>query len=287
MDLNRKCKDFWGLNPAATPFGKHMEDEGGMFVWPAFEDVVEKIVHVIKHRSFLVMSGEACSCKTAAWSHAKRLLVEESIAPKFSQPMGLNPSKYNESTIYHAIVYSIAPPDGSAQSAFKRTREDRAHQCRQLLEAQNARQVPVVLAVNDAHDCQLAFLKMCKRLWDDLYGFDRLLSVILIGHPSLLAMARSCKEIDERMEIVEMPDLGDSLEDYLAFEFNRCGSESMPITPDGVARLGSIVKRHPLLINNVVSRALFEGFRIKADAIDARLIERAASAERGAEGGAK
>ena len=248
---------------------------------------MDRIVHAIKRRQFLIVGGTACSAKTTAWAEAKRRLREEAVAAHFCQPLGLSPRDYNEQTIYRVIKYAISPPDDSRENAFKRSREGRAMQCRQILESQNDQGHPVCLAINDAHTCRVNFLIMCKRLWDDLYGFDRLLAVVLIGQPSLLSTTSGYPEINERTEVVRLPGLGKSLEKYLHHECARCGLEEFPFDETAIEQIRRLARPnwletrdHPLVVNNVVSRALHDGWRIKAQAVNADLIAGAMRAEK-------
>jgi len=287
MDLSQACKEHWGFQPIPTPFGKTIRDAEGVFVWPAFDAVVRRIIRAIEWRRFLVVVGAACSAKSTAWSEARRRLSEKNVVCHICQPLGLDPSQYGESAIYSSLVQALA-----VKKSLARSREGRAYQCRQLLEAANAggeeKKQSVAFAVNDAHLACRDFLLMTKRLWDDLYGFDRLLAVILIGQPSLLSEVSDTREMAERAEVVELPGLGDSLSDYLAHECARCGAHEMPFD-EGAIRVFSRLKGkdwqttldHPLIVNNVASRALHLAHKIKAPVVDADCAAKAMRQERG------
>jgi type II secretory pathway predicted ATPase ExeA len=282
MELSAKCKEYWGFGPFKTPFGKHIEADDGVFLWPEFEGVVRRLVRAIDNRQFLVVAGAACSSKSTAWHEARRRLAEKEVSVHIAEPRGLGPRDYNEQTIYRILKHALAP-----STVLKRSTEDRALQCRQLLETMNDQGRPVCLAVNDAHHCRLEFLLMLKRLWDDLYGFDRLLSVILVGQPGILAEIAASREISERTDVVRMPGLGDHLEPYLHHECRRAGATEFPFdagATEQLARLRSAnwheTLDHPLIVNNVVSRALVLAHRVKADVVGRDVVAEAMREER-------
>lgn len=293
MELTRRCKDYWGFRPDSEPFGKTLDSSDGLFLWPEFEEVIERVVTAITKREYLAVVGAACSAKSTAWNEASRRLMAEDIHSHIATPRGIDPARFRDLTIYHAVKEAIEPPDGSRERMHRRYTEDRALQCRRLLERTNEAGHPVVLAVNDAHLCKPDFLLQTKRMWDDLYGFDRLLAIVLIGQPGLLRSIAGIREINERTEVVRLPGLvswtqggkkiaENHIEPYLHHELARCGAEEFPFAEDAIERLTRLARPnwietqdHPLVVNNVVSRALYRAFRIKADLVDGELINQA------------
>jgi len=288
MELTNRCKDYWKLTRTKRPFSTHVEEAGGLFLWPAFDALVGRIVEAVTCRQFLVVAGAACSAKSVAWREARRRVRDAGGLAWVAEPQGLDPHRYRETTLYHAIKYGIEPPDGSPQRRLARSYEDRARQCRRLLEDCNDRGTTVVLAVNDAHACSRRFLLACKRLWDDLYGFDRLLAVVLIGQPPLLRAVGGIAEIDQRAEVATLPGLGKHTAAYVQHEWARCcakGPRPAPLDEGAFEELGRLAGRnpltsrdHPLAVNNVVSLALHEAWRIKAQTIDRDLMAEAVRA---------
>jgi type II secretory pathway predicted ATPase ExeA len=287
MDLSRRCREFWGLNPfeKVTPFPVHLDGAEGLFTWPAFEEVVDGIITAVARRQFLIVSGATCSAKSTAWDQARRRLADEFPTLRVCAPGGLDPAAYTEGTIYSAVKQTLSP-----FTHTPRIREDRARQVRGLLEKSNADREPVVLAINDAHCCRLDFLLCCKRQWDSLDGYDRLLCLLLIGQPGLVSLIQGRTEISQRSEVVKMPGLGAHIPAYVAHEWARCSTEPQKPAPfDETAwrELGKLVtedwaarRDHPLIVNRIVSRALFEAWRVKQRTVDASIIAKAIGAER-------
>jgi type II secretory pathway predicted ATPase ExeA len=298
MELSRSCKEYWGFQPFTVPFGKHLQAEEGLFLWPEFEDVVGRIVRAVEYRRFLVVVGAACSSKSTAWQEARRRVLRKEVAVHVCEPRALEPSEYDEQTIYRsihrALVFGGRPPEQAGLTekerqglALRHSREERAYQCRRLLEAANVGGRPVVFTVNDCHHCRMEFLLLCKRLWDDLYGFDRLLAVILVGQPSILTQIARSHEISERADVLRMPGLGRHVGAYVAHECARCGRAESPLDDSAVETLERLATTewtesldHPLIVNNIVSRALELGKKVKARRVSKDLVQEAMKVER-------
>ena len=282
MELTRKCLDFWGFAPTfndALPFDRTLDKVDNIFVWDCFETVTRRICRAVKRREFLVVAGCACSAKTTAWQAAEEELKDSFPNWHLAKPRGLDVSKYSDINLGRCIAAAIDP-----LANIKRDREARGIQLRNMLENANADNRPVVLLINDAHLCNRNFLLLCKQIWDDMDGFDRLLSVILIGQPRLIQIIRDIPEISERTEVVRMTGLENKLEDYIRHEFNRFGiaDEKIPLDDSAIAELKKLSSKnwtaardHPLIINNIVSRALNLAWKIKEKTISADIIAEA------------
>jgi type II secretory pathway predicted ATPase ExeA len=286
MDLSRRACDYWGLDLSKEPFGNTIKGLDGVFSWPAFDEIVERVVFGITRRHFTCLAGSACSAKSTIWSAAQRRMSEEQSAWVCCQPRSIEISALNEGCLLRMVKETVEPDDGTRKTAFKRDREARARQVRQLLENENASGHPVVIAINDAHEATVGFLYLLKRIWDDLHGFDRLLGVMLIGQAGLAKTVTRIPEIAERATILHAPGLGDHIENYVGHELARCGGDLSQVDPDGFDELAKLQgpidkagnpnwltrRDHPLIVNNVLSTAFSEGHRIKAKTVGRDLI---------------
>jgi type II secretory pathway predicted ATPase ExeA len=290
MDLSRKILDYWGFEAKSVPFGNTIKSAESVFAWPEFESKVSGLLAAIKRRRMIALVGSTCSAKTVIFETARRRMYEETTGWSCCKPRSNETSEFNEMALLQTIKDELMPFDGSRDTAFRRGREARARQVRQLLERENSQDHPVTLVINDAHDCSVRFLLLCKRTWDDLHGFDRLLSVIFIGQAALARTIINCDEIGQRLDILHTPGLGDYLQQYLQHELGRCGCANWMFTEDAVEELAKLqgpVSRdtgkpgwqnrrdHPLIVNNVVSRALAGGFAIKAKQVGRDLVSAA------------
>jgi type II secretory pathway predicted ATPase ExeA len=282
MELSRRALEYWGLSVRKECFGNTLHDEDDVFVWPAFEEAVESIIEGVERRRFMQLVGSPCSAKSTIWSMARRRLAAGSRPWHCCQPQSAQIGKFNEACILVTVRHTITGADN-----YARDRETRARQVRKLLEEQNAKGNLVTLAINDAHDASDKFLLLLKRMWDDLYGFDRLLSVMLIGHAGLLTMTSKVQEIAQRAEVIYSPGLGDSLQAYVQHELARCGCDRWFFDAEAIDELSKLSgdpkkpdnwrtrRDHPLLVNNIIRRALQEGFHVKEKMIGRELMTKA------------
>jgi type II secretory pathway predicted ATPase ExeA len=282
MELSKNCLTYWNFAPAfndAQPFDRTLDKVDSIYVWECFDTVTRRICRAVKRREFLVVAGTACSAKTTAWQTAHEKLKENYSNWHLAKPRGLDVSKYSDINLGRCIAAAIDP-----MANIKRDREARGIQIRNMLENANADNRPVVLLINDAHLCNKNFLLLCKQIWDDMDGFDRLLSVILIGQPRLLQVIRDIHEISERTEVVRMTGLENKLVDYVRHEFNRFGvsDDKIPLDESAFTELKKLSSRnwtaardHPLIINNIVSRALTIAWKIKEKTITGEIIAEA------------
>lgn len=170
-------------------------------------------------RAMIALVGSTCSAKSVIWDQVARRMRDTSKGWSCCRPRSNDIRKFDEGSLMLAVKDSILPYDGSPETRFRHGREARARQVRGLLEKQNLAGRPVTLVINDAHDCGLGFLLLCKRTWDDLDGYDRLLSVIFVGQPPLARAITACDEIAQRCDILHTPGLGESLEKYLGHDW--------------------------------------------------------------------
>jgi type II secretory pathway predicted ATPase ExeA len=287
MELSRRALEYWGLPVRKECFGNTLHHEDDVFVWPAFEEAVESIVDGIQRRRFMQLVGSPCSAKSTIWAMSKRRLAEGSRRWHCCQPQSAQIGKFNEACILVTVRHTITGADN-----YARDRETRARQVRKLLEEQNAEGNLVTLAINDAHDASDKFLLLLKRMWDDLYGFDRLLSVMLIGHAGLLTATSKVQEIAERADVIYSPGLGDSLQAYIQHELARCGCTEWMFDGEAIDELSKLSgdpkkndnwrtrRDHPLLVNNIITSALQEGFRVKERTIGRELMASAIRADK-------
>lgn len=280
MQLTPAIKKYFGFEPGLNPFSDTPDSREAIFPWPAFEAAVDKIVNAVVDHRFLVVCGNYCSSKSTAWMLAREQLNKHrAYNVLIAQPAGLDPRGYDEATVYRALVNDIGDGQKLAHS-----REARAAQCREILQRHVAQSGDKrncsAFVVNDAHCCRRDFLLMCKRLWDDMYGFKRLCSVILIGQAGLYREVEQIGELASRRELLILPGLGDALPDFIRFECGRCGVDADKIfETDAYEALRGLrsgktfdTQDHPLRVSNVIVRALREAKRIQSRKVNGELI---------------
>jgi type II secretory pathway predicted ATPase ExeA len=285
MQLPGAVKKYFGFTPELNPFCDTPDDETAIFRWPAFDAAVDRIVDAVVGHRFLVVAGSYCSSKSTAWMLAREaLLARRNTNVLIAEPAGLDPRGHDENTVYRAIVRDI----GDGQK-LKQSRAERAFQCKDILtrhiDASGADKTNcAAFVVNDAHCCRPEFLLICKRLWDQIHGFARMIGVVLIGQAPLHQAIQAIGEINSRRELLVLPGLGECVGDYVRFECERCGVDAKKLLGDDAIEAMKTLRSdrkfetadHPLLVSNVMVRALREAHRLKVLAaggkIDAELI---------------
>lgn len=281
MQLSTATKKWFGFEPTTNPFSDTPDGAEALFRWPAFDDVVERIVEAVLGHRFLIVAGNYGSSKSTAWQLAREQLEGSPRANVLiAEPAGLDPRTYDDNTVYRAVVHCI----GDGQK-LRQSRADRATQCQEILARHYDRSGPErkcrsAFVVNDAHCCKRDFLLMCKRLWDQLHGFARMTAVVLIGQAPLYAAVEREGEISVRREVVILPGLGQHIPDYVRFECTRCGVEADSIfRPEAYEALRTLrsdkrfdTNDHPLRVSNVVARALRTAQSIRSKTVDADAV---------------
>ena len=239
-----------------------------------------------KFGTFMAIVGESGAGKStlrrdlAQWSqgeHDPIILIEPYV-------LGMEESDERGKTlkaghIAEAIMRAVAPSDKIKASSEARFRQ--VHQA--LLESYRAGNRHV-LVIEEAHGLPIATLKHLKRFFELEDGFNKLLSIILIGQTELGHRLDErnprVREIVQRCEVVTLRPLDAHLEGYLQHRMKLAGIElnkvmdskavealRTKLTGQGFSAL------YPLAVHNVVTAALNEAAAIGIPTINAELIQ--------------
>ena len=169
--------------------------------------------------------------------------------------------------------------------------DDRSAQIHELLKSSREAGYTHLLLIEEAHRMPVDTLKQLKNFMEMKHGMRPLLSVALIGQPELrdLLTERNpeVREIVQRCEQITLEPLDNDLEGYLAHKFDRAGiSLADVLEPDALdairARLISqprggrvsdaVSVCYPLVVNNLVCRALNAAAAVGFPKVDAQVI---------------
>ena len=188
------------------------------------------------------------------------------------------------SHIAEAIIREVAPHERPLRSA-----EARFRQVDKALRESSKMGNKHLLIIEEAHSLPVPTLKHLKRFLELQDGFTRLLSIVLIGQTELAIVLSeqnaAVREVVQRCEIINIPSLGSTLEDYLSFRFQRAGAELKKcITADGVQAIYDrlqppVPKGHkvrsllyPLAVNNLAIASLNLAAEMGAPAVTADVV---------------
>lgn len=148
-----------------------------------------------------------------------------------------------------------------------------------------------LLVIEEAHCMPTPTLKHLKRFLELKDGRARLIGVALIGQPELERRLSErderVREVVQRCEIVRMEALDDELETYIAHKFGRVGAKPESVfeadayeairarlqrIPRGGTPADAVSLCYPLVVNNLVTRAMNEAAETGFDRVSAEIL---------------
>jgi type II secretory pathway predicted ATPase ExeA len=286
--LTTQAKQAFGL--LRDPFGDP-RSSAELFVSPEIRYVRENLYQVTRYGTFLAIVGESGSGKSTIRKDLHVRLQTEAKPVTVIEPyiLGMedNDSRgktLKASAIAEAIMAAVAPGTTVPVSHERRFRA--VHTALRESHRMGNRHV---LIIEEAHSLPIPTLKHLKRFFELEEGFEKLLSIVLIGQPELghkLAENRAeVREVVQRCEIVRLNPLGEQLAAYLKHRFalidkplddvmddaaiesvrNRLTGHS-PATKDTFSVL------YPLAVHNLVTAALNLAASVGAPKLSADIV---------------
>jgi type II secretory pathway predicted ATPase ExeA len=293
------------LTPAArkhfglfrNPFADDITAIEDVFMSPDIRFCREAMWDVAKHGGFCAVIGESGSGKSTLREEMHERIKREHAPVIVIEPYVLamedNDTKgrtLKSAQIAEAIIRTLDP-----STTPKRTPEARYRQLHDLLKASYKSGNTHVLIIEEAHSLPIATLKHLKRFRELKDGFARLLGVILIGQPELKirlsAHNPEVREVVQRCEVVELGPLDRHVEGYVKhklarasvnvddiFEGDAFDAIRMKLTRAvrGSKASDAVSICYPLVVNNLIARAMNNAAVISAPKINSELILEAA-----------
>ncbi|MEG0051657.1 MAG: AAA family ATPase [Comamonas sp.] len=245
------------------------------------------------HHGFVAVVGESGAGKsTLAEDLEERIKADKRdivIIRPYVLAMEANDQKgktLKSSHIAEAIASVLDP-----QLKIKSSPEARFRQVHELLKASRRAGRRHLLVIEEAHCLPSATLKHLKRFIELKDGMQRLVGVALIGQTELRDRLSSqnadVREVAQRCEIVELEPLDAELESYLRHKFARFDLKYEDVFANDAAdairaRLVHIPRGgkpqdarsecYPLVVNNLVCRAMNAAARASWPQVDAQVI---------------
>jgi type II secretory pathway predicted ATPase ExeA len=190
------------------------------------------------------------------------------------------------SQIAEAIAHALDP-----RLKVKSSAQARFNQVHDLLKASRATGTRHLLLIEEAHCLPTATLKHLKRFLELKDGMRRTLGIALIAQPELLGLLKSnsheVREVIQRCEIVTLPPLDNDLEGYLRHKLRSLdvkfdevfAKDAMDairqrliyMPRDGKAK-DAQSQCYPLMVNNLVCRAMNAATKAGWPTVDAQVI---------------
>jgi type II secretory pathway predicted ATPase ExeA len=276
-----------------SPFIDDVQSPDDVFQSPSVRYVRAALMDCANHHGFTAVVGESGAGKsTLAEDLEERIKAEKRdivVIRPYVLAMEQNDIKgktLKSSHIAEAIASALDP-----QLKVKSSPQARFEQVHGLLKASRRAGRRHLLVIEEAHCLPTATLKQLKRFLELKDGMQRLIGVALIGQPELRDRLNSqnpeVREVMQRCEVVELQPLDSDLEAYLRHKFARFDLKYEAVMADDAAdairaRLIHVPRGgrpadarsicHPLVVNNLVSRAMNAAARAGWPQVDAQVI---------------
>lgn len=267
------------------PFVDDVQSSDDVFLSSEQRYIREAMYSTAKHGGFLAIVGESGSGKTTLRRDLLERITRENLPIVAIQPRTIDKGKLSAGAICEAIIRDLS------QERPRQSLEGKARQVEKILTGSSRSGNAHVLLIEEAHDLSVQTLKYLKRFWELEDGFKKLLAIIIVGQPELKGMLDErvnyeAREVIRRCEIAELQPLNGNLEEYLALKLKRSGKKLTEVfskdaydamrTKLTLRRRGSdgvISMLYPLVVNNLVTKAMNLCAEIGADKVDAEVIK--------------
>ena len=277
------------FNLFRDPFVDDVQGPDDLFLSADQRYVREAMYQAAKTGGWLIaVVGESGSGKTTLRRETIDRIAREALPVCVVQPKAFDKTALKSAHICHAILADVKPNEHP-----KRSLEALARQVERALTESGRSGQTHVLMIEEAHDLSIQTLKYLKRFWEMEDGFKKLLSIVLIGQPELKEKLNErqyfeAREVIRRCEIVELLPLDNQLPEYLALKFKRIGRAVGEVFDDGAfdairsrltllgrgpQRNQTVSMTYPLVVNNVVTRALNYAAELGATRVSADIVK--------------
>ncbi len=278
--LTKEAKKLFKL--MNSPFINDVRNSGDLFVDSSQRYVAENMWQTSKHGGFLAVIGESGSGKTTLRKALVDRIQKENARITVIHPRTIDKAKLSTGGICDAVIRDLS------MNKPKMALEAKARQIEELLIGSGRAGNSHVLIIEEAHDLPIPTLKYLKRFYEIEDGFKKLLSIILLGQPELKAKLNErlnfeAREVIRRIEVAEIAPLNSNLEAYLELKFSRMNRKLTDVFETdafdairgrlSLAGRGDISMLYPLMVNNVVTKAMNVAAEIGAAKIDADIIK--------------
>lgn len=270
--LTPQARQAFGL--FSDPF-RDPQSSTELFVSPEIRYVRENLFQVTRYGTFMAVLGESGSGKSTIRKDLHARLKAEDKPVIIIEPyvVGMEDDDFKGKTlkaihICEAILATVSPG-----AKMPRGMEQRFRAVHNALKDSHRMGNKHVLIIEEAHAIPIPTLKHLKRFFELEDGFEKLLSIVLIGQTELgnkLSENRAdVREVVQRCEVVRLNPLGEQLGPYLKHRFSLIGKQLEDLmdeqtiealrskltghSPKGQATFSVL---YPLAVHNVVTAAL-------------------------------
>lgn len=276
-----------------NPFVDDVQSPDDVYQTPSVRYVRAALMDCAQNHGFLAVVGESGAGKTTLAEDLEERIKAERRDVLIIRPyvLAMEETDSKGKTLKSsAIAESIARALNST-AVLPNSPQKRFAHIHNLLKASRNVGRRHLLLIEEAHCLPTPTLKHLKRFLELKDGMQRLLGVALIGQPELRERLSGhnaeLREVVQRCEVVELEPLDAELEGYLRHKLGRFGIQyDAVMAPDAAdairARLIHMPRGgrasdarsicHPLVVNNLVCRAMNAAARTGWPQVDAQVI---------------
>lgn len=281
------------FNLPRNPFLDDVQTMDDVFQTPAIRYVRRALLDCALHHGFVAIVGESGAGKSTLAKDLEERIYSEGRDIAIIRPYVLAMEESDtkgktlkSSQLAEAVMRTLDP-----SATVKSSPEARFSQVENALKASARAGRKHLLLIEEAHCMPTTTLKHLKRWIELTERMRRLIGVALIAQPELKDRFKHAgpelREVAQRCEIVDLPPLDNEVEGYLRHKFGRFELPYEKVfAPDAAdairARLIDLPRGgrpadarsvcHPLVVNNLVTRAMNEAARVGYPVVDAQVI---------------
>lgn len=234
-----------------------LDDE--LFSNDELDEVARRIIDAVLNTRFIGIVGGVGSGKTSMKIRAARELETGKQKVRLIFPEFFDMSVINPATIATAILDEFEVP-------VPRNSTARVRKIREILTNMRKDGIRVALVFDECQWLNEKVVRSLKNFWEMTNGNERLLAVILFGQPRFIDATlrdQKFKEIAERVQIINMPDMARSARDYLAHKLAAAGGNIEQLFDERAVERICRYARTPLALGNLANESLLEAFKLE------------------------
>jgi type II secretory pathway predicted ATPase ExeA len=255
--------EHYGL---ALPF-----DEAGFFETEHHQKVIKQMKAAIQAGRLVALSGVVGAGKTVLAHRLQEELAREGKV-LVARSLSVDKERVTLQTLMMALFFDLSPEE---EPWIPSQGERRERELRNLIRKGRK---PAALFVDEAHDLHPKTLRGLKRLGEVVKDAGARLAVVLIGHPKLQNDLRrpTMEGIGHRTTIVSFKGIAGQQRPYIDWLLAQCLAKGVGVsdvvTEEAIELLAQRLGT-PLQIEQYLTRALEEGWRVGEKPVTAPLIE--------------
>lgn len=256
-NLPKDVQKFFGLSE--DPFKFPPRDNQEVFISPAIKAVVDRVIDAIKFQGIVCVIGDIGSGKTTVRQIIEDRFAEDEkirlVFPDTENMERVTPANISRSILQEFNIDHI--PNDAVWRSKKVTKI--------LASAYKDDGIKTAVIIDEGHRLNSDTLSSMKNFHEmKSGGFQRYLSIILFGQPSLMTRLKSgdkkrdFREIYERITEIPMleSDFRESAADYLAKRLSIVGGDIADLFDSDALEFLSLHAKTPLQFGNLVNTAL-------------------------------